>query len=116
MSAHPYDPAQLPTAVRTYLAAHPARDFEAMSSVLTDRTVIVDEDQEHVGREAIRAWLGRAANQYEVTEEYRSQTQVSASEWVVVNHLEGSFPGGVVDLRFRFTVDGGTLTRLVIAP
>jgi hypothetical protein len=35
---------------------------------------------------------------------------------VAVNHLEGSFPGGVVDLAYRFTMDGDLIAELVIAP
>jgi hypothetical protein len=35
---------------------------------------------------------------------------------VAVNHLEGNFPGGVVDLAYRFTMDGDLIAQLVIAP
>jgi hypothetical protein len=33
-----------------------------------------------------------------------------------VNHLEGNFPGGVVDLRYRFVVVDDLISELVIAP
>ena len=36
--------------------------------------------------------------------------------WIVVNHLEGDFPGGVVDLRYRFVMTGDLIAELVIAP
>jgi hypothetical protein len=36
--------------------------------------------------------------------------------WLVVNHLEGDFPGGVVDLRYRFALSGDLISELVIAP
>jgi hypothetical protein len=32
----------------------------------------------------------------------------------VIHHLEGDFPGGVVDLHFRFALRDGTIVRLVI--
>jgi hypothetical protein len=35
---------------------------------------------------------------------------------VAVHHLEGDFPGGVVDLRFRFTLREGRIAELVIKP
>jgi hypothetical protein len=35
---------------------------------------------------------------------------------VAVNRLEGDFPGGVVELRYRFTLVDGLVTELVIAP
>jgi hypothetical protein len=34
----------------------------------------------------------------------------------VVHHLEGDFPGGVVDLHFRFTLRDALIARLVIEP
>jgi hypothetical protein len=34
----------------------------------------------------------------------------------VTNHLEGDFPGGVVDLRYRFVLAGGLIAELEIAP
>ena len=36
--------------------------------------------------------------------------------WVATNRLEGDFPGGVVDLRYRFAMDGDLIAELVIAP
>ena len=111
-----FDPSTLPAPVRTYLEAHASRDFAAMSGILRDDAVVVDEGVEHVGPEAIRAWLGRAASQFTYTEELRSQARTGDAEWTVVNHLEGDFPGGVVDLRFVFELDGDALERLTIAP
>ena len=35
---------------------------------------------------------------------------------MAANRLEGDFPGGVVDLDYRFTVDGDRIAELVIAP
>jgi hypothetical protein len=34
----------------------------------------------------------------------------------VLHHLEGNFPGGTADLRFRFTLRNGKIARLVIEP
>jgi hypothetical protein len=42
--------------------------------------------------------------------------QVDDNTWLVTNHLEGDFPGGVVDLRYRFVVSGELLSKLDIAP
>jgi hypothetical protein len=35
---------------------------------------------------------------------------------VATEHLAGDFPGGVVDLRYRFAMDGDVIAGLVIAP
>jgi hypothetical protein len=34
----------------------------------------------------------------------------------VTNHLEGDFPGGVVDLRYRFLLADNLIADLEIAP
>lgn len=34
----------------------------------------------------------------------------------VLQRLEGDFPGGVAHLHYRFTLDGGMISRLVIEP
>ncbi len=33
-----------------------------------------------------------------------------------MRHLEGDFPGGGVDLRYRYTLENGRIVRLTIAP
>ncbi|WP_405071977.1 hypothetical protein OG558_22060 [Kribbella sp. NBC_01510] len=38
------------------------------------------------------------------------------TQYVVTNHLEGDFPGGVVDIIYRFTLANDLITRLEIAP
>ena len=42
--------------------------------------------------------------------------RVDATHWVAVNRLEGDFPGGVAELRYRFTLADDLVTELVIAP
>jgi hypothetical protein len=36
-------------------------------------------------------------------------------KYVARVHLDGNFPGGTVDLRYHFTVDGERIRRLEIA-
>jgi hypothetical protein len=36
--------------------------------------------------------------------------------YLVGTHLEGDFPGGAVDLSYRFTLRGGQIARLEIGP
>ena len=42
--------------------------------------------------------------------------RIDEQRWIATNHLEGDFPGGVVDLDFRFTLRGDRIAELVIAP
>ena len=41
---------------------------------------------------------------------------VDADTWLVTNRLEGDFPGGVVDLDYRFRLAGDAIVELLIAP
>jgi hypothetical protein len=42
--------------------------------------------------------------------------QVEHDRWLVTNHLEGNFPGGVVDLRYHVALTNGVISELEIAP
>ncbi|TDD29586.1 nuclear transport factor 2 family protein [Kribbella turkmenica] len=99
----------LPNTITEYLAT-PSIDLYA------DDAVVTDDGKTYRGRDEIRDWLGRAAGEYTYTTELIGTRQVDANTWVAVNHLEGNFPGGTVDLQFTFTLDDDLITRLVIAP
>ena len=43
-------------------------------------------------------------------------THAGTSRWVVRQRLEGDFPGGVVELDYRFVLSGGLISELVISP
>jgi len=45
-----------------------------------------------------------------------SAEPVDDDAWLVTNHLEGDFPGGDVDLRYRFVPVGDLIADLEIAP
>jgi hypothetical protein len=68
------------------------------------------------GTDEIRTWLTTAASEYTFTRTLVSAAVVDDETWLVVNHLEGNFPGGVVELRYNFTLRGDLISELVIAP
>ena len=67
------------------------------------------------GRDEIGAWLSASAGEYTYTSEFTGATTTDTTI-DVGQHLEGDFPGGVADLHFRFTLDGASISRLVIEP
>ncbi len=76
-----------------------------------------DEGSTHRGRDAIATWKRAAHAAYD----YRSAvTGVEPGEvdgqHIVTCHVTGSFPGGEVMLRYRFTLVDGLIVRLEIAP
>ena len=56
----------------------------------------------------------RAASIYEYTTEVRSVKPAGENEYAADVRLEGNFPGGRVDLEYRFTIDGEAIRRLTI--
>ena len=112
----PIDTHQLPQVITDYLAAHQARDLDPAVASYTEDAVVVDEGNTYRGKREIRDWLARASSEYTYTIELVSAQRVDDEHYVAVHHLEGNFPGGVVDLRFRFTLRDGRIAELVIEP
>jgi ketosteroid isomerase-like protein len=106
----------LPTAITTYLTAHNARDVDGAIASYAPDAAVTDEGRTHHGTAEIRAWLTGAAAQYSYTTELIAATQLDQERFDVVQHLEGDFPGGVVDLHYRFTLRDAAIVRLVIEP
>jgi ketosteroid isomerase-like protein len=107
---------ELPAAIRTYLVAHQARDLQTAISAFAVDAVVTDEGRTYRGREEIRAWLGGAAGNYTYTTAFTGATTTGPTRFDATQRLEGDFPGGVADLHFRFTLDGPSISRLVVEP
>ncbi|WP_114559851.1 nuclear transport factor 2 family protein [Desertihabitans aurantiacus] len=107
---------ELPAVVRRYLDAHDGGDTAGALTTFTADAVVVDEQRTHTGHDEIRAWLGRTSAEYSYTAELVAIERGDDQQWTVVQHLTGDFPGGEVDLRYRFTLDGDRIAALTIAP
>jgi hypothetical protein len=109
-------PDQLPAPIRGYLAAHVARDADAALRAFTPTAVVADDGTTYRGTEEIRRFVSRAGLEFRYTTTLVAAERTDEAHWVVTNRLEGDFPGGVVDLRYRFAMDGDLIAELVIAP
>jgi hypothetical protein len=116
MSRNPesIDPSDLPEVITSYLKAHQARDIDAAIERYTTDASVTDEARTYGGPEEIRAWLSRSASEFIYTIERTGATIVDDDHYDVMHHLEGNFPGGKVDLHFRFTLRDAKIARLVI--
>ncbi|MEU7826858.1 nuclear transport factor 2 family protein [Catellatospora sp. NPDC049111] len=114
--ATPIASSALPAEVTTYLDAHRARDVDAAIACYTKDAVVTDNGHAYRGLEEIRTWLGRSASEYTFTTELTGAGRIDETHYDVVQHLEGDFPGGVVDLHYRFTMRGPLIAALHIAP
>lgn len=107
---------QVPAVVTAHLAAHEARDAERELDCYADQAVVVDDGHTYRGRAEIQRWLATAASEFTYTTELVAVRPDDDGRWTAIHHLEGDFPGGVVDLRYRYTLDSDRITKLVIAP
>jgi ketosteroid isomerase-like protein len=103
-------------AINTYLVAHQAGDIGTVLRCCTDDATVVDEGITYRGPDQIRDWMQRSAGEYTYTIELTDAQQVDDEHYIATHHLEGNFPGGVIDLRFRFTLRDGRISRLTIEP
>ena len=109
-------PDQLPASIRGFLAAHVARDADSALRAFTPTAVVVDDGATYRGTDAIRRFLSEAGAEFSCTTDLVGAQRIDGAHWVVTNRLEGDFPGGVVDLRYRFAMDGDLIAELVISP
>lgn len=114
-TADPLEQPDLPEVIARYQAAHDARDTPLALATFAPAATVVDDGRTHRGTDEIRAWLSTEASEYTFTRTTLGARPEGAG-WRVVSHLEGDFPGGVVDLRYRFELADGLITRLEIAP
>lgn len=105
----------LPESVKTFMTALRSQEFDRALATFASDAVVTDDGRDHAGTDEIRAWLATAVTEYTYTAEFAGASTTTGGV-DVGQHLEGDFPGGVVDLNYRFTLDGAVIGRLVIEP
>ena len=110
-------PDQLPATIRGYLAAHVARDTDTAAARLRARPPWSSTTaRPTAGPTRSAASWPRPGRSSRYTTTLVAAERTDDEHWVATNRLEGDFPGGVVDLRYRFAMDGDLVAELVIAP
>lgn len=105
----------LPDTIKTFMTALSTPADGRAVATFTTAAVVTDDGSTYTGRDQIGAWLTASAGEYTYTSEFTGATATDTTI-DVGQHLEGDFPGGVVDLHYRFTLDGTSISRLVIEP
>lgn len=109
------DRTELPATIRTYLAAHAARDADTALESFRPDAVVVDDGRTYRGTQGIFDFLRGAGSQYDYITILVGWERLDAERWLVQNRLEGDFPGGIADLTYRFTMEGNRIAELEIA-
>ena len=110
------DRAELPAVIDRYVVAHNAEDADTAVTCFTADATVVDDGRTHTGTEEIRTWLGASPTEWNYTSTPTAFRKTDDTHYVVVQHVVGNFPGGVVDLNFRFTMRDGLISHLTIEP
>jgi SnoaL-like domain len=105
----------LPDVVAQYQDAHDRREVDRALAAFTPNAIVKDDGREYHGDDEIRDWLSKASTQFSYSRTLTGVDAVDANTWLVTNHLEGNFPGGVVDLRYRFVLIDDRISELEIA-
>lgn len=109
-------PDRLPTTIRTFLTAHRAGEADAAARAFTADPTVTDDGRTYRGTEQVLDFLRHAGGPFTYTTTLVGAGRADDAHWVAVNRLEGDFPGGVVELRYRFTLVDDLIDELVIAP
>lgn len=103
----------LPEPISTYLAGANAFDAEGATRAFAMDAVVRDEGQDVRGREAILRWKQDVIGKYHAVIE---PLEFDAATGVLTGRVSGEFPGSPVVLRYAFTLAGGAITALTVAP
>ncbi|MCU7820194.1 nuclear transport factor 2 family protein [Kitasatospora sp. DSM 101779] len=109
-------PDDLPEVITRYLAAHRVHDTATAVSTFTDDATVIDDGNTYQGSAAIERWLDRSATEFTYTIHLANVQQTDSAHYIATHHLEGNFPGGTIDLRYRFTLRDDLIEHLVIEP
>jgi ketosteroid isomerase-like protein len=104
----------VPDVISRYYAAAAASDLDTLIGSFTADAHVRDEGHDYYGVAEIRTWRESVASQFTYTTEITGVEQTGDREYLVSTHLEGDFPGGVVDLDQRFTLADGLISDLSI--
>jgi ketosteroid isomerase-like protein len=105
-----------PDVISRYFEADARRDIDAIVALFTEDAVVVDEGKTWRGIGKIRAWREGPASLYQYTTEVFDTNAAGEDEYLVTGRLEGNFPGGTAELKWRFTLAGDRISHLHIAP
>lgn len=103
----------LPEPLREYFAAANTNDADRIAACFAEDAIVNDEKHDFVGRDEIRRWAIDARRKYSFQSEPFA-IKGEADRPVVTAHVTGNFPGGSVDLSYRFVIVDDAIASLSI--
>ncbi len=106
---------ELPAPIAGFFQAHNSGKTDNFLDFFTADAVVIDEAHEYRG-DAIKAWLDGAIANFHPLHGEVIRLEQSGGQTVATAQVSGTFPGSPVQLRYRFTLQGGKIAALSIAP
>ena len=102
-------------AVTRYVQAKQQGDVEAAVACFALDAVVRDDGREHVGIDAVRAWMEDISSTFDLTYEVVAVEHEGTSTAAQVA-VAGNFPGSPITFRYDAEVVEDRIRRLAIAP
>ena len=101
--------------IATLVRAMNAHESDAVVACFTDQAIVCDEDREHRGAPAIKAWIADAFQRYQFKVEVINANEVK--EEIAFNaRVSGTFEGSPIELLHELSVEKGKIVSLTISP
>ena len=105
--------ATLPAAVTRYLEAANRFDVLAAGDCFTADATVHDENLDHVGRNAVRAWIAHCCQKYQPALTVM-RAAVNGDDISLAVAVSGQFPGSPVTLDYQLHLRAGKIATLTI--
>jgi hypothetical protein len=103
MSTNPNSAITLPPVIPDYFAAANDGRIDDVAACFAQDARVQDENHDHVGRDAIRAWVADTTQKYQPKNEVLRVIETNGT-YVATSRVSGNFPGSPAELDFTFTV------------
>ena len=104
----------IPGVISRYYDAAAVGDLDTLIDCFTADAHVRDEGHDFHGVAEIRRWRESLASRFTYTTEITGAVATGDQQYLVSTHLEGDFPGGVVDLDQHFTLSDELIADLSI--
>jgi ketosteroid isomerase-like protein len=104
-----------PDVINRYIAAAAAQQLDEIAACFTEDATVLDEGKTYRGRAEIRTWREELVSKYVYTVKVLGSEPDGADKYIVSTLVEGNFPGGRVELKYRFALRGDEIQSLEIA-
>lgn len=102
-----------PEIVTRYFDAANRFDAASAAKCFTSDARVHDESHDHVGQDAVRAWVAETSKKYQPKSEV-IRAKVSCSKVALAVRISGKFPGSPIELDYDITLRDGKISTLNI--